>query len=89
MLWAYIARGFIMAGTGVFMIQVGELYGTKHRVTGLGAASLITYPALGIAALVIYSDISGSLMMWITSLTVLAGTACIIFLPETAEVELQ
>lgn len=89
MLWAYISRGLITGGSGVYMIHVGELYGTKHRVTGMGAASLITYPTLGIAALIVYSGMGSSIIMWITTLAVLGGTICICYLPETAEVELH
>mmetsp|Transcript_6670 Transcript_6670/g.10664 ORF Transcript_6670/g.10664 Transcript_6670/m.10664 type:complete len:468 (+) Transcript_6670:56-1459(+) len=86
--WAFVTRGFIAAGSGASVLQIPELYDTQRRVTGSAAASFVGTLGSIISPYCVYGK------SWLTSSSTLAfalvaATAMLLVLPETAQILLD
>jgi len=88
-LWAWLGRAGILVAYCVLYILMPEMFSTSHRVTAIAFATLMTYPGMGLACWVIYSNLANSAMMWITAAVTLVTFFFSLYFPETAQIELS
>jgi len=87
--WAYIGRGCVLAAFNVLFILVPEMYSTSHRVTSIAFTTMLSYPGIGFAAWLIYSNMSDPAMMWITAAVTFVLFFVTFLFSETAKTELS
>jgi len=87
--WAYLARGLLSAGTGALTVHGAEVFDTKHRATGTGLANMIGVLASTFNAYWVYAPYSQLVKSAGLGLVTFVGFLCVCTLPETAGQELE
>lgn len=88
-LWAYMARGALSAGSGVLTVHAAELFETRHRATGTGLANMVGVLASVFNAYWVYAPYSQLVKSAGLAFLTLVGFISICTLPETNQMELD
>lgn len=89
LLWTYASRGLICAASSVSCVHVTELFDTKMRSTGIGAASIANSAAGFIVSYWVFAPYSLGTIAMGFSCACLAAALLVYFIPETAQTALK